>query len=344
MVRTLLSIQEKKGRKMIENKFQDPTEKPRLLDRVRAKISLKHYSKRTEKAYVGWILRYIRYHNKTHPMNMGGDEVSAFLTHLAVKRKVSASTQNQALSAILFLYRDVMGVELPWLDKVVRAKKTENLPVVLSREEIRQLFSFLEGDHLLMASLLYGAGLRLLECCQLRVKDVDFTRNQLTVRKGKGGKDRVTLFPEGIKRDLRAQVQKVHWTHSRDLKRGAGMVLLDHALRKKYPNAGKELAWQWVFPGTRVHVEPKTGNGWRHHLHESVLQRVVKEAGRKSGIPKKITCHVLRHSFATHLLEDGYDIRTIQTLMGHKDVRTTMKYTHVLERGPMGVKSPLDRL
>ncbi len=317
---------------------------PRLMDRVRGTIKLKHYSKRTEKAYVNWILRYIRFHHRKHPRNMGKKEVESFLTELAVKRGVSASTQNQALSAILFLYRDVLGVELPWLDNVVRAKRTQNLPVVLSREEIRMVFSFLEGVHLLMASLLYGAGLRLLECCHLRLKDVDFGRNQLMIRKGKGGKDRVALFPENIKKDLQGQVNKINWLHSRDLKNGAGMVLLDPALRKKYPTMGKELGWQWVFPGTRIHIEARTGNGWRHHLHESSLQRAIKEAGRKSGIKKRITCHVLRHSFATHLLEDGYDIRTIQELMGHKDVRTTMKYTHVLERGPLGVKSPLDRL
>ena len=334
----------KEGLNMKERQSRDLTEKPRLMDRVRAKIRLKHYSKRTEKAYVGWIFRFIRHHELKHPVNMGSVEVTAFLTHLAVERKVSASTQNQALSAILFLYRDVLGVELPWLDKVVRAKRSENLPVVLSREEIRRLFSYLDGEHLLMASLLYGSGLRLLECCQLRVKDVDFSRNQITVRKGKGGKDRVTIFPEGLKKVLRVQIQKVTWMHSRDLKRGAGKVLLEESLHRKYPNAGKELAWQWVFPGTRVHIEAKTGDGWRHHLHESVLQRVVKEAGRRSGIPKRITCHVLRHSFATHLLEDGYDIRTIQKLMGHQDVRTTMKYTHVLKGGPMGVKSPLDKL
>lgn len=329
---------------MIENSGIKPPIKPRLMDRVTTVIRTKHYSRRTEKAYRGWILRYIRFHDLGHPSTMGKEEVTAFLSHLAVKRGVSSSTQNQALAALLFLYRDVLKVQLPWLDEVVRAKPQENLPVVLSAQEVRLLLSHLKGKPQLMATLLYGTGMRLLECCRLRVKDLDFDRNQIYVRKGKGAKDRVTLFPTGLVERMRLQVEEVKRLHQRDLANGAGWVLLDKGLSRKYPNAGNELGWQWVFPATRVHIEPQTGHGWRHHLHESVLQREVKVASRLAQIPKRVTCHVLRHSFATHLLENGYDIRTIQQLLGHKDLRTTMKYTHVLERGPMGVKSPLDRL
>ncbi len=320
------------------------SEKPRLLERVRSMIRLKHYSKRTEKAYIGWIKRFIQFHDLKHPSSLAGKEVTEFLSYLAVDRKVSASTQNQALAAILFLYRDVLSVDLPWLDKVVRAKPKMNLPVVLSRSEVRLLLAHLEGIYHLMATLLYGSGLRLLECCRLRIKDVDFERNQLTIRCGKGGKDRFALFPQGAKDSLARQVRQVRRQHSEDLSRGAGWVILEEGLRRKLPNAGHSFAWQWVFPGTRVHKERETGYGWRHHLHESALQRAVKQAARDAKIPKRVTCHVLRHSFATHLLEEGYDIRTIQDLLGHKDVRTTMKYTHVLERGPLGVRSPLDRL
>lgn len=322
----------------------DSDPKPKLLDRVRAIVALKHYSPRTEKTYVRWIVRFIRYHELRHPAAMGEREVTSFLSYLAVKRRVSASTQNQALAAILFLYRDVLKVELPWLDKVIRAKPRENLPVVLSRQETRSLLSCMKGLPWLMATLLYGSGLRLKECCNLRVKDVDFHRNQLTIRRGKGGKDRFAVFPEGIKGDLGRQIEIVRKQHNEDRARGAGWVLLDEALRLKYPNAGCSLQWQWVFPGTRIHVEKATNHGWRHHLHESVLQKAVKAAADEAHIFKRVSCHVLRHSFATHLLEDGYDIRTIQQLLGHQDVRTTMKYTHVLERGPLGVQSPLDRL
>ncbi len=317
---------------------------PRLMDRVKTIIRLKHYSRRTEKAYTGWILRYIYFHNKRHPAKMGKPEITSFLSYMAVKRKVSASTQNQALAALLFLYRDVLGVDSMWLDSVIRAKPRTTLPVVLSRGEVRLLLSNMEGTPFLMATLLYGAGLRLLECCKLRIKDVDFVRNQLVIRRGKGGVDRVAIFPNGAREALTLQVKKSEELHTADRQRGAGWVLLDDALRTKYPNAGREIGWQWVFPGTRVHIEKETGNGWRHHLNESVLQRAVKEGARMAKSHKRVTCHVLRHSFATHLLEDGQDIRTIQQLLGHKDVRTTMKYTHVLERGPLGVKSPLDRL
>lgn len=317
---------------------------PRLMDRIEETMHLLHYSPRTQTAYRRWILRYIHFHDTKHPSTMAGKEVTAFLTYLASRLKVAASTQNQALAALLFLYRDVLKVDLPWLDKVVRAKTRDHLPVVMSREEVRSLLSEMAGMQWLMASLLYGSGLRLMECCRLRVKDVDFSRNQLQIRRGKGGKDRAALFPSGVKDALQRQIAVVKRLHRDDLSRGAGWVLLDESLRRKYPNAGKELAWQWVFPATRVHIEAGTGNGWRHHLHESVLQKAVKAAARQVQIPKKITCHVLRHSFATHLLESGADIRTIQELLGHSDVRTTMKYTHVLERGPLGVKSPLDLL
>ena len=319
-------------------------EQPRLMTRVRSAIRLKHYSPRTEKAYVSWILKYIKYHDTRHPATMAQDEVTAFLSHLAVKRQVSPSTQNQALAALLFLYRDVLQIDLPWLDEVVRAKSRQNLPVVLSRQEMRDLLGELRGTTWLMASLMYGGGLRLLECCRLRGKDVDFQRHQLIVRRGKGAKDRITLFPENVRDDLERQVAAVRRLHDQDSQNGAGWVLLDPALRRKYPNAGHELSWQWLFPATRVHIEAETGYGWRHHLHETVLQRAIKEAARRAQMTKRVTSHVLRHSFATHLLEDGYDIRTIQQLMGHNDVRTTMIYTHVLERGPLGVKSPLDRL
>lgn len=328
------------GKGLVEKEKQEP----RLMDRVRSTIRLKHYSRRTEKAYTGWILRYIYFHHKRHPAKMGEREITAFLSYLAVERKVSSSTQNQALAALLFLYRDVFGVEEVWLDSVIRAKPRTTLPVVLSRGEVRQLLSNMDGLTRLMATLLYGAGMRLLECCKLRIKDVDFVRNQLVIRRGKGGVDRVAIFPDGAKDALALQVKIAQELHVADRERGAGWVLLEDALRVKYPKAGREVGWQWVFPGTRVHIEKETGNGWRHHLNESVLQRAVKEGALRAGIHKRVTCHVLRHSFATHLLEDGQDIRTIQQLLGHKDVRTTMKYTHVLERGPLGVKSPLDRL
>lgn len=317
---------------------------PKLLDRVRDAIRVRHYSRRTETAYVGWIVRYIRFHDLRHPSEMGADEVTAFLSHLASRRKVSASTQNQALAGLLFLYRDVLGIDLPWLDDLVRAKPRRRLPVVLSREEITLLLEQMNGLTHLMALLLYGSGLRLLECMCLRVMDIELERNQIVVRRGKGDKDRVTLLPAGAKKALKAQLYVVKARHDADLAKGAGWVLLPEALQRKYPSAGRELAWQWVFPGTRIHLERKTGHKWRHHIHESVLQREIKIAAIRAGIPKRVSCHVLRHSFATHLLEDGYDIRTIQKLLGHRDIRTTMIYTHVVNQGPLGVRSPADRL
>ena len=318
--------------------------KPRLLDRVRDAIRTRHSSCRTEKAYVHWIKRYIFFHDRRHPAEMGAAEVTAFLTALAVRDKVAASTQNQALAALLFLYRVVLGVELPWLDEVVHAKRPQYLPVVLTRDEVRTILQGLNGVPRLMAVLLYGAGLRLLECCRLRVKDVDFATNQIVIRDGKGRKDRVTMLPAAIKPALMSHVERVRKPHEADLRGGAGWVELPGALVRKYPNAGRELGWQWVFPATRSYVDTETRQRRRHHLHESVLQRAVKDAVRAAGIPKPATCHTFRHSFATHLLEDGHDIRTVQELLGHQDVSTTMIYTHVLNRGPAGVKSPADRM
>jgi len=279
-----------------------------------------------------------------HPREMGARQVTEFLSYLASGRGVSASTQNQALSGLLFLYKDVLGVDLPWLDDLVRAKPRRRLPVVLSREEVALLLARMTGREHLMTTLLYGSGLRLLECVRLRVMDVEIERNQIVVRRGKGDRDRVTLLPATAKTGLEAQLRAVKQKHEIDLAKGAGWVLLPEALQRKYPTAGRELAWQWIFPGTRVHIERETGRRWRHHLHESVLQRAVKIAAIGAGIPKRVSCHVLRHSFATHLLEDGYDIRTIQKLLGHRDIRTTMIYTHVLNQGPLGVRSPADRL
>jgi integron integrase len=318
--------------------------KPRLLDRVRETIRARHYSRRTEKAYVAWIRRFILFHGKRHPLEMGGPEVTRFLTSLAVEGHVAGSTQNQALSALLFLYREVLAQELPWLDEIVRAKRTARLPVVLTRDEVRAVIHQLRGVHRLMAILLYGAGLRLLEAARVRVKDVDFARHQIIVRGGKGDKDRATPLPEVVIADLAKHLEGVKRQHDADLRHGAGWVELPWALARKYPNAGREWAWQWVFPATRVYVDRETGHRRRHHLHESVLQRAVKDAVRRAEIPKPATCHTLRHSFATHLLEAGRDVRTVQELLGHRDVSTTQIYTHVLNQGPAGVRSPADQL
>jgi integron integrase len=284
----------------------------------------------------------VLFHGKRHPTEMGEAEITAFLTHLAVRARVSASTQNQALSAILFLYRDVLRRDLEWLDSVVRAKRPARLPVVLSRQEVGALLGEMRGTPWLMASLLYGSGLRLLECCTLRVKDVDFHRGEITVRDGKGQKDRVTLLPERLQAPLATHVERVRRLHEDDLRAGLGSVELPAALERKYPRAPWDWGWQWIFPATRFYRDPATGRKRRHHLHESVLQRAVREATLRTRIAKPATCHSLRHSFATHLLESGYDIRTIQDLLGHRDVSTTMIYTHVLNRGGRGVRSPLD--
>src|SRR2546427_857418 len=314
------------------------------LDRVRAVIRARHYSRRTEGAYVAWIRRYILFHDKRHPTDMGAPEITRFLSSLAVEGNVAASTQNQALSALLFLYRDVLEVELPWLDGIVRAKRPQRLPVVLSRDEVRAVLRRLEGAPRLMAYLLYGAGLRLLECCRLRVQDLDFASNQIVVRGGKGDKDRLTMLPAVIKVDLARHLESVREQHRRDVECGAGRVELPTALGRKYPNAGREWVGQWVFPATRMYLERLTGQRRRHHLHESVLQRAVKHAVWHAGIAKRAGPHTLRHSFATHLLEEGRDIRTVQELLGHRDVSTTMIYTHVLNLGPAAVRSPVDRM
>jgi len=321
-----------------------PLRAPRLFDRVREAARVRHYSRRTESAYLAWIRRFIFFHGKRHPAEMGALEITKFLSSLAVEGDVAASTQNQALSALLFLYRDVLKQDLPWLDDVVRAKRPARLPVVLTRDEVRTLLLQMHGVPRLMAMLLYGAGLRLLECAHLRVKDVDFARNQLVVRSGKGDKDRVTMLPAVVKAELTRHLVAVKQQHEMDLRHGAGWVELPSALARKYPNAGREWPWQWVFPATRIYVERATSQRRRHHLHESVLQRAVREALMKAAIPKRASCHTFRHSFATHLLEDGHDIRTVQELLGHRDVNTTMIYTHVLNRGPAGVQSPADRM
>jgi len=321
-----------------------PSAPPRLFDRIRSALRVRHYSPRTEIAYTRWIRRFIVFHGKRHPREMGEGEVTAFLSSLATDRHLSASSQNQALGAILFLYREVLGRELAWLDDVVRAKRPVRLPVVLSRQEVRAVLDRLDGVPKLMASLLYGAGLRLLECARLRVKDVDFDRNEVVVRAGKGDKDRVTMLPASAKHDLSRHLEQTKRQHEQDLRLGAGWVELPGALGRKYPNAGREWAWQWVFPATRSYFHHATAQRRRHHLHESVLQRALKLAVARAGLTKPATCHSLRHSFATHLLEDGYDIRTVQELLGHRDVTTTMVYTHVLNRGGRGVLSPADRL
>jgi integron integrase len=321
-----------------------PPQKPRLLDRVRQSIRSRHYSPRTEKAYVAWIKRYIFFfHGKRHPDQMGAPEVRAFLSSLATERNVSASTQNQAFSALLYLYRDVLEHELLGLETTVRAKQSVRLPVVLSRDEVAAVLGRLDGVPALMASVAYGGGLRVLECCRLRVKDLDFDRGELLVRAGKGQKDRRTILPASLVPRLRAHLERVWRQHDADLRFGAGAVELPFALAAKYPQAPWQWPWQWVFPATRIYYDSASGQRRRHHLHESVLQRAFAIAVRAAAIAKPATCHSLRHSFATHLLEDGYDIRTIQELLGHADVGTTMIYTHVLNRGGRGVRSPLDR-
>ena len=318
--------------------------KPKLLDQVREAIRTRHYSVRTEEAYVSWSKRFIFFHGKRHPLEMGEAEIAQFLSALAVHGQVSASTQNQALCALVFLYRHVLDQDLGWLDDVVRAKRPQRLPVVLTRPEVKALLSAMEGLHWIMASLLYGAGLRLLECLRLRVKDIDFSSNQILVREGKGKKDRRTMLPAAVKEPLAVHLEQVRQLHQHDLAQGFGRVYMPAALQRKYPNANREWGWQWVFPSSQISLDPRSGEHRRHHLHESVLQRAVKEAVRKIELTKPANCHTLRHSFATHLLEDGYDIRTIQELLGHRDVKTTMIYTHVLNRGGKGVYSPMDRL
>jgi len=313
------------------------------MDRVRQAIRARHYSDRTEESYTRWIVRYIRYHRMRHPVEMGQREVTDFLSALATRRNVSPATQNQALSALLFLYREVLQQDLPWLDGIVRAQRPR-LPSVLTRGEVRRVLGHLDGVPLLMARLLYGTGMRLLECCRLRVKDVDFGRRQIIVRAGKGNKDRITLLPAALRADLVRQIERARVVHTSDRSRGDGWVELPGALAAKYPNAGHEWPWQWVFPAARSYWHAPTRTKRRHHLHETVLQRAFRQAVLGSGLSKRATCHTLRHSFATHLLEDGYDIRTVQELLGHRDVSTTMIYTHIINRGWGAVRSPADRL
>lgn len=314
----------------------------RLLDQVRDVMRLKHYSLRTERSYCEWIERFIRFHRMRHPREMSEAEVSAFLTHLARDGQVAASTQNQALSAILFLYQQVLRQEIGWLDNVERASRPARLPVVLTRDEVKRILKHLHGTFRLMAELLYGSGLRLMECVRLRVKDIDFAYAKIVVRDGKGAKDRVTMLPVTLTAPLERHLRKVRAQHEQDLEEGFGEVHLPHALGTKYRNAGREWAWQFVFPSTRISSDPRSAVKRRHHVEESSLQLAMKKAVRASAIDKPASCHTLRHSFATHLLENGYDIRTVQELLGHKDVSTTMIYTHVLNRPGIGVKSPLD--
>ena len=315
---------------------------PKLLDRVRDAIRLKHYSIRTEQAYTDWIRRFILFHGKRHPSAMGEMEVTEFLTHLARDQNVAASTQNQALSALLFLYKEVLKEQIGWLDRVERAKKPPKLPVVLSPDEVRRVLAELSGTSRLMASLLYGSGLRLMECIRLRVKDIDFAYAQIVVRDAKGGKDRVTMLPVELVGPLQKHLARTEAQHNQDLEDGYGSVFLPFALERKFPNAHREWIWQYIFASSRLAIDPRSGKKQRHHMAEGILQNAVKAAVRKSGITKPASCHSLRHSFATHLLEKGYDIRTVQELLGHKDVSTTMIYTHVLNKPGIGVKSPLD--
>lgn len=322
---------------------QSSGQQPKLLDRVRIAIRLKNYSIRTEEAYVAWVERYIRFHKLRHPLEMGASEIEAFLAYLAVEGNVAASTQNQALCALLFLYKHVLDQELPAKINVLWAKKPERLPTVLTRQEVWQIIDKLSGVHHLMATLLYGTGMRLMECIRLRVKDVDFGQNLILIRDAKGDKDRITMLPESTHEPLQKQLAWAKTLHDHDLAQGYGMVYLPDALERKYPNANKEWGWQYVFPADKYSVDPRSDVKRRHHYHENSLQKSVKQATLQTGITKHVTCHTFRHSFATHLLEDGYDIRTVQELLGHSDVSTTQIYTHVLNRGGLAVRSPADR-
>ena len=315
---------------------------PRLLDAVRAAIGLRHYSYRTEKSYVDWIRRFILFHRRRHPLEMGGDEVRDFLSHLANDRQVSPATQAQALAALLFLYKRVLNVDLPWIDNVVRAHRPKRLPTVLTRDEARQVIAQMSGVHRLIAGLLYGSGLRLLETLRLRVKDVDFYHRRILVRDGKGMKDRVTILPASAADELQIHLRTVRLLHENAIQRGFGGVELPHALARKYPRAYLQWSWQYVFPAARASTDPRTGDRRRHHVHEESVQRQVRAAARAAGVEKPVSPHTFRHSFATHLLETGYDIRTVQELLGHKDVSTTQLYTHVMAPGSNPVRSPLD--
>jgi integron integrase len=317
--------------------------RPRLFDEVRRKFRLKHYSVRTERAYLQWMRRFILMNGNRHPRELGGAEVERFLSHLATEGEVAASTQNQALSALLFLYRQVLDVELPWMENVVRAKRPRRVPTVLSRDEVQRLLAAMDGRTWLLSSLLYGTGMRLMECLRLRVKDVDFARNEIVVRDGKGGKDRHTVLPRLLVEPLQREVARARLLHERDLAVGCGEVWLPHALARKYPKAAREFGWQYVFASTQRARDPRGGTLRRHHFDDAVLTRALKRATRAANIVKPVSAHTLRHSFATHMIEAGYDIRTVQELLGHSDVATTQIYTHVLNRGGHGVISPLDR-
>ncbi len=319
---------------------------PRLLDQIRERIRLRHYSICTEQAYVGWIRRFILANGRRHPRELRAKEVEAFLTRLATQGNVAAATQNQALSALLFLYRVVLEIELPWMEEVVRAKRPRRLPVVLSQEEVARMLSVMpEGMPELMARLLYGTGMRLLEGLRLRIKDVDFARKEICVRSGEGDKDRRVPLPESLRGRLLRQRERALQLHGQDRVAGSGRVYLPHALARKYPNADSEPGWQYLFPSGRISADPRSGRAGRHHhAGEEILQRAIKTARKRAGIAKPATCHSLRHSFATHLLEAGHDIRIVQELLGHKDVATTQIYTHLLGRGVGGLLSPLDRL
>ena len=321
-----------------------PVNKPKLLDQARIAMRQRHYSLKTEKSYVSWMKRFILFHNKKHPKDMGDHEIEQFLNHLVLKRGVSASTQAQALNAIVFLFKQVLKIEVGNFENLRKSNKPKRLPVVLSVSEVGQILSLLDGRNRLMASLLYGAGLRLMECVRLRIQDIDFDYAQLHVRNGKGQKDRVTTLPKSLFGNLRNQLEQTRLIHQQDMKEGFGEVWMPPALSRKYPRAGSEWGWQYLFPSTKRSIDPSSGKERRHHLDEKVLQRAVKQAVRQSGIAKRASCHTFRHSFATHLLERGQDIRTVQELLGHSDVSTTMIYTHVLNQGGMGVQSPLDAL
>lgn len=316
----------------------------RLYEQTRAVLRVYHYSISTEKNYLYWIRYYIRFHHNIDPRNMGAEQVSEFLTFLAVKRSVSASTQNIALSAILFLYKKVLEIDLPWLNDVVRAKSTRHLPVVLTTDEVRALLAQFDGTRWIIYALLYGTGMRIMECMRLRVKDIDFAYKQILIRDAKGNKDRVTVLPDKLIEPLRSHLAKVREMHQSDLKAGFGNVYLPFALERKYPNAPKEWGWQYVFPSKNLSIDPRSGIKRRHHLNQQNIQKSMKQAIRKAGIIKPASVHTLRHSFATHLLEQGYDIRTVQELLGHKDVKTTQIYTHVMQKGASAVRSPADRL
>jgi integron integrase len=328
--------------RQVERRAEEGCGVSQLMDDMRAALRSRHYSRHTEQAYCRWVVRYLRFHGLRHPAEMAEPELNAFVTHLAVADHVSASTQTQALSALLFLYRKVLHREVGELESLVRAHKPRRLPVVLSRDEVRAVLAELDGDAWLMASLMYGAGLRLMECLRLRIQDVAFARAELTVRDGKGGSDRSTMLPAAVVPSLSLQITRAKAMHRRDLDDGWGRIALPEALERKYPTAPTDWRWQWVFPQQKRWTNRRTGEQGRHHVHPTSVQRAMREAVQRAGIDKHATCHTLRHSFATHLLESGYDIRTIQELLGHKDVSTTMIYTHVLNKGGRGVRSPLD--